>query len=53
MVLVVAVVKEDTMAYFLKKSTLKGRTYISISESFYNPEKKGASQKNIQVTWIG
>lgn len=48
MVLVVVVVKGDTMAYFLKKSTLKGRTYLSISESFYNPEKKGTSQKTFK-----
>ena len=28
------------MAYFLKKTKLKGRTYLAIYESFYNPEKK-------------
>ena len=33
------------MAYFLKKATLKGRTYISIVECFYSPEKKGAAHK--------
>ena len=33
------------MAYFLKKATLKGRTYLSIVESFYNREKKGAAHK--------
>lgn len=33
------------MAYFLKKSTLKGRTYISICESFYHPQKKGTAHK--------
>ena len=29
------------MAYFLKKSTLKGRTYLSIVESFYSHDKRG------------
>ena len=29
------------MAYFLKKTTLKGRTYLAIYDSFYNHEKKG------------
>lgn len=29
------------MAYFLKQAKLKGRTYISICESFYNHDKKG------------
>lgn len=33
------------MAYFLKKTTLKGRTYISICESFYSHEKKGTAHK--------
>ena len=33
------------MAYFLKKSTLKGRTYISICESFYSHTKKGTAHK--------
>lgn len=33
------------MAYFLKKSTLKGRTYLSICESFYHPQKKGTAHK--------
>ena len=31
------------MAYFLKKTTLKGRTYLSIVESFYSHEKRGAA----------
>ncbi|MDO4557153.1 MAG: IS1634 family transposase [Lachnospiraceae bacterium] len=34
------------MAYFLKKSKLKGGTYIQIYESFYNPDKKGTSHKS-------
>lgn len=33
------------MAYFLKKTTLKGRTYLAIYESFYNHDKKGASHR--------
>jgi len=33
------------MAYFLKKTTLKGRTYLSICESFYHPGKKETAHK--------
>jgi len=33
------------MAYFLKKATLKGRTYLSICESFYHPVKKGTAHR--------
>jgi len=33
------------MAYFLKRTPIKGRTYLSIVESFYNPEKKGAAHR--------
>ena len=33
------------MAYFLKKATLKGRTYLSIVESFYSHEKKGTAHR--------
>ncbi len=33
------------MAYFLKKSTVKGRTYFAIYESFYHPGKKGTAHK--------
>lgn len=33
------------MAYFLKKTTLKGRTYLAIYDSFYNHKKKGAAHK--------
>ena len=33
------------MAYYLKKTKLKGRTYLSIDESFYNQEKKGTAHK--------
>jgi transposase len=33
------------MAYFLKKDNLKGRTYLSICESYYNPAKKETSHR--------
>lgn len=33
------------MAYFLKKTKLKGRTYLAIYESFYNHDKKGTAHK--------
>ena len=33
------------MAYFLKQSTLKGRTYLAIVESFYSHEKKGTAHR--------
>ena len=33
------------MAYFLKKTCLKGRTYLSIVESFYDGTKKGTAHK--------
>lgn len=33
------------MAYFLKKTTLKNRTYLAIYDSFYSNEKKGAVHK--------
>jgi len=33
------------MAYFLKKTPLKGRTYLAIYESFYSKEKKGTAHK--------
>ena len=33
------------MAYFLKQATLKGRTYLSICNSFYNRDKKGTAHK--------
>ena len=33
------------MAYYLKKTKLKGRTYLSIDESFYSREKKGTAHK--------
>jgi len=36
------------MAYFLKQSTLKGRTYLAIVESFYSNKKKGAAHKTFK-----
>lgn len=33
------------MAYFLKKSHLKGRTYLSIVESYYSPDKHGGAHR--------
>lgn len=45
------------MAYFLKKATLKGRTYISICESFYQHSKKGTAHRTYKSlgsveTWL-
>jgi len=34
------------MAYFLKKTKLKNRTYLAIYESFYNHDKKGTAHKS-------
>jgi hypothetical protein len=33
------------MAYFLKKTPLKNRTYLAIYESFYSHKKKGTVHK--------
>lgn len=33
------------MAYYLKKTKIKGRTYLSIDESFYSQEKKGTAHR--------
>lgn len=33
------------MAFYLKKTRLKGRTYLSIDESFYNHEKRGTAHR--------
>lgn len=33
------------MAFYLKKTKLKGRTYLSIDESFYSPDKKGTAHR--------
>lgn len=47
----------DIMAFYLKKTKLKGRTYLSIDESFYSHEKKGTAHKCYKSlgsveTWI-
>lgn len=34
-----------TMAFYLKKTKLKDRTYLSIDESFYSHEKKGTAHR--------
>ena len=34
-----------SLSYYLKKTKLKGRTYLSIDESFYSQEKKGTAHK--------
>lgn len=46
MVLVVLFTKEVFMAYFLKKTKLKSRTYLAIYESFYSHEKKDTAHKS-------
>lgn len=33
------------MAFYLKKTKIKGRTYLSIDESFYSHEKKGTAHR--------
>ena len=45
MVLVVLLSEDEIMAYFLKKTKLKNRTYLAIYESFYSHEKKGTAHK--------
>lgn len=45
------------MAFYLKKTKLKGRTYLSIDESFYSHEKRGTAHKCYKSlgsveTWI-
>ena len=46
MALVALYYQEGTiMAFYLKKTKLKGRTYLSIDESFYSHEKKGTAHK--------
>ena len=37
------------MSYYLKKTRIKGHVYLSIDESFYNPEKKGTSHRNFKT----
>jgi len=45
MVLVVLYFGGVLVAYFLKQTPLKGRTYLAIYESFYSREKKGTAHK--------
>ena len=35
----------DFMAFFLKKTPLKGRTYLSIVESYYSHDKRGSAHR--------
>lgn len=44
-VLVVLYLEESFYGIFLKKTTLKGRTYLAIYDSFYSHDKKGAAHK--------
>jgi transposase len=46
MVLVVLLIKGGNMAYFLKKTKDKKRTYLAIYESFYSHEKKGTAHRS-------
>ncbi len=45
MMLVVQYLEGITMAYFLKKTKQKNRTYLAIYESFYSHDKKGTAHK--------
>lgn len=36
------------MSYYLKKTKLKGRTYLSIDESFYSSKTKGTAHRVFQ-----
>lgn len=45
MALVALYMRGVIMAFYLKKTKLKGRTYLSIDESFYSHEKKGTAHK--------
>ena len=48
MVIVVIYLGGDFVAYFLKQSMLKGRTYLAIVESFYKREKKGTAHRTFK-----
>lgn len=48
MALVALYMEGMTMAFYLKKTKLKGRTYLSIDESFYSHEKKGTAHRCYQ-----
>lgn len=45
MVLVVLSTRRCPMAYFLKQTKLKNRTYLAIYESFYNHDRKGTAHR--------
>lgn len=45
MVLMVLILWRCAMAYFLKKTKLKNKTYLAIYESFYDPNKKETAHK--------
>lgn len=45
MALVALFKRRGFMAYYLKKTKLKDRTYLSIDESFYSHDKKGTAHK--------
>ena len=47
-VLVVLFIRRFSMAYFLKQTKLKGRTYLAIYESFYNHDKKGTAHRSYE-----
>ena len=48
MVLVVLYTGGAPIAYFLKQTPLKGRTYLAIYESFYNREKRGTAHRTFK-----
>lgn len=57
MALVALCLEAIPLAFYLKKTKLKGRTYLSIDESFYNHDKKGTSHRCYKSlgsieTWI-
>lgn len=49
MVLMVLVFGGVKMAYFLKKTKQKDRTYLAIYESFYSPKTKGTVHKSFRA----
>ena len=45
MLLVLRVLEEISLAYFLKRTVQGNRTYLAIYESFYSQDKKGTAQR--------
>lgn len=41
----ISYLKGENMSYYLKKTKLKERTYLSIDESFYSHDKKGTAHR--------